>query len=406
MTQPRKWSLVWPVAATLVVPLIVAWFRYPATHLPPGFGIFPPAFVQAAPGFWWPYFLLMSLAVLLIAAFLLFPQWFGFATPAPPPTPPAPAKLPAWFWLGLALTLFFWWVMWARPPAVGSLVYYAFSPMWWGFILVLDGLNYRRRGGVSLLATKPHTLWISALVSVAGWGYFEYYDYFVIGNWYYPNGQMPELSHATIVALFLIAYTTVWPALFEWYTLLQTFPQLAGRYAQGPRLQFPSWLMVWGGLGLIGAMVFWHYLLFWVVWVGPMIVIAGQLLRLGVWSPFSAVSQGNWTPAVLVALGSMFNGFFWEMWNYGSQHANPLSPVAPVAPTNPNYWIYDIPFVNVIHVFSEMPLLGYFGYLPFGILVWVVFVWAGALFGFDASLELPPAPAAQPSPAAAVPANS
>jgi hypothetical protein len=80
--------------------------------------------------------------------------------------------------------------------------------------------------------------------------------------------------------------------------------------------------------------------------------------------------------------------------------------VAPVAPTNPNYWIYDIPFVNVIHVFSEMPLLGYFGYLPFGILVWVVFVWAGALFGFDASLELPPAPAAQPSPAAAVPANS
>jgi len=33
-----------------------------------------------------------------------------------------------------------------------------------------------------------------------------------------------------------------------------------------------------------------------------------------------------------------------------------------------------------------MPLLGYMGYLPFGILVWVVFIWLGALFGFDTGL--------------------
>ncbi|MDA8224427.1 MAG: mechanosensitive ion channel protein MscS, partial [Betaproteobacteria bacterium] len=37
---------------------------------------------------------------------------------------------------------------------------------------------------------------------------------------------------------------------------------------------------------------------------------------------------------------------------------------------------------------SEMPLLGYFGYLPFGILVWIFFIWSGKLFGFDPDLGL------------------
>ena len=67
------------------------------------------------------------------------------------------------------------------------------------------------------------------------------------------------------------------------------------------------------------------------------------------------------------------------MWNYGSAH-----PELPV--TNPNYWMYDVPYVNVIHVFSEMPLLGYMGYMPFGLLVWVMFIWAGKVFGFDTEL--------------------
>jgi hypothetical protein len=33
-----------------------------------------------------------------------------------------------------------------------------------------------------------------------------------------------------------------------------------------------------------------------------------------------------------------------------------------------------------------MPLLGYIGYMPFGILVWMVFIWLGELFGFDTGL--------------------
>src|SRR3970040_483822 len=176
--------------------------------------------------------------------------------------------------------------------------------MWWAFILMLDGLTYRRCGGKSLLASRPKTFLISTLVSVAGWCFFEYFDYFVLSNWYYPNGHMAALSHVTIVALFLLAYTTVWPAIFEWYTLLLTFPALAVRFSNGPRLALPGSLLLWGGLVLIVLTVFFPYPLFWAMWVGPLIVLAGQPIRKDIWTPFSAMAQGHWSPILLVALAS------------------------------------------------------------------------------------------------------
>lgn len=374
------WKLIWPVLACILLPLLAAWFAYPDTHLPSGFGIFPPEFVQNPPPFNLPVFCVILLAEVAILVFLLFPGLFGFK-PVPPPPLSLYVRFPIWFWIGLLLTLFFWWLMWARMTSFGDLVYYAFTPMWWGFILVLDGVAYRRSGGKSLLATKPKQLLASALISVAGWCFFEYYDYFVLSNWYYPNGHMGALSHTTIVFLFLFAYTTVWPAIFEWYSLLNTFPGLAVRFSDGPKLALSGNLLLWGGLGLIVLMVFFPYPLFWAMWIGPLSVLAGLLILNNVWTPFTAMAQGNWSPVVLIALSSLFNGFFWEIWNYGSAHPDPSLQ------TNPNYWIYDIPYVNVIHIFAEMPILGYFGYLPFGILVWVFFIWAGRVFGFNPDLK-------------------
>jgi hypothetical protein len=373
-----KRGLVWPVLLSLVLPLVAAWFAYPDTHLPPGFGVFPPLFVEPAPGFNLLIFVVLALIEIGLLIFLLFPQWFGFQPPQPVPAP-AKAKFPIWFWIGTAMTLFFWWLMWTRVTVFGDLVYYAFSPLWWGFILALDGLVYRRSGGNSLLATKPATFIISAAVSLVGWAYFEYYDYFALGTWFYPNSTMPALSHEMVVLLFLIAYTTVWPAIFEWYTLLNTCPIMASRYANGPKVALNGNLLLWGGFALVVAMVFLPHPLFWVVWIGTLAIFAGMLIRLNIWTPFTALAQGNWGPMILMALGTLFNGFFWEFWNYGSAH-----PVLPV--TNPNYWIYDIPYVNVIHIHSEMPLLGYLGYMPFGIMAWVMFIWAGKLFGFNTQL--------------------
>jgi hypothetical protein len=371
-------TLIATVVAMIVLPLIASWFAYPVTHIPPGFGIFPPLFVQDPPGFNLVIFIGIALVEIAFLVFLVFPQWFGF-TPVAPSSKPTLKAPPVWFWLGLGATLFFWWLMWTRTTIFGSLVYYAFTPLWWGFIFVLDGLTYRYSGGYSLFASKPKTFLISALVSVGGWFFFEYFDYFALGNWYYSNTVIPGLSHTTIVWLFLVAYSTVWPAVFEWYTLLNAFPQITNRYSQGPKLKFNSKSLLCISFILFLAVPFWPYPLFWAMWIAPLIGIAGILMMQNIWTPLTAISTGNWSPALLIALSSLFNGFFWEVWNFGSAH-----PVLPV--TNPNYWVYDIPYVNVIHIDAEMPLLGFFGYLPFGVLVWVVFIWSGKVFGFNTNL--------------------
>lgn len=373
-----RYGLIWPIVLSILLPLLAAWFAYPQTHLPPGFGVFPPLYVENPPGFNGLIFGVLAVIEIVIVVFLLFPQRFGFSPQNPLPKP-ASAPFPLWFWLGGMSTLFFWWLMWQRVTPFGDLVYYAFTPLWWGFIFTLDGLTYRRSGGYSLFARRPKTLLISAVVSLVGWFYFEYFDYFALGNWYYPNSTMPELSHSMVVMLYFIAYTTVWPAIFEWYTLLNTFPGLVARYSDGPKISLPGGIMFWAGFLLIFAVVFLPYPLFWVMWIGPLAIFSGQLIRKNIWNPFTAIAEGNWGPGLLMAIGTVFNGFCWEFWNWGSAH-----PPEPV--TNPNYWLYDIPYVNVIHIFAEMPLLGFMGYMPFGILAWAVFIWLGALFGFDTEL--------------------
>ncbi len=50
---------------------------------------------------------------------------------------------------------------------------------------------------------------------------------------------------------------------------------------------------------------------------------------------------------------TLFTGFFWEMWNFYSIPK----------------WIYTIPYVDFWKVF-EMPILGFGGYLPFGLIIY------------------------------------
>ena len=96
--------------------------------------------------------------------------------------------------------------------------------------------------------------------------------------------------------------------------------------------------------------------------------------------------RGDWSHGVLMGLASLFNGFVWEFWNYGSTH------LGITTPTNPNYWDYNIPYVDAVYLFSDMPLLGYFGYIPFGVLVCQTFYWFGNVCGFKTDFELTPIP--------------
>lgn len=379
-----KWKLIWPVLASIIVPLAVAYFVYPEKHLPPGFGTFPPQEVPGTPGFNLYYFIAIAIAACVVTALLIWPKLFGFKGEAPTPRPTPTVSYPWWFWAGLVFTLGFWALMWSHSMVFGNLVYWSFTPMWWGFIFFLDGIVYKRNNGVSLASSKSKLFWISAVISVFGWLYFEFYDYFVLANWYYPHAFDAPWSRTVLTLEFLLTYTTVTPVILVWYTLFKTIPGFFERYQNGPKMNLNGNLLIIVGFLAIAAMVVFPYPLFWVVWIGPFAVLTGILLNLGIWNPFTDIAKGNWGAGILIALSSLANGLFWEFWNHGSCTSDACSP------TNPNFWIYDIPYVNVIHIFSEMPLLGYFGYLPFGVLVWQTFIWSGNVFGFDTDINLTP----------------
>jgi hypothetical protein len=62
------------------------------------------------------------------------------------------------------------------------------------------------------------------------------------------------------------------------------------------------------------------------------------------------LAKGSWSSVVLSSLAALICGGFWEMWNaYSLVH-----------------WEYSIPYVHTFKI-GEMPILGYAGYLPFGL---------------------------------------
>jgi hypothetical protein len=108
-----------------------------------------------------------------------------------------------------------------------------------------------------------------------------------------------------------------------------------------------SWL---GGSTTLGLAAFWPEVLFPLVWIAPLFVITGLRYLLEGKTIFSVLKHGNWQPVLVPALAALCCGFFWELWNVKSFA----------------HWEYSVPYVQAFYLF-EMPLLGYAGYLPFGL---------------------------------------
>jgi hypothetical protein len=373
--------LIAAVIAVGLLPMIGAVWRWHG--LPPEFGVFPPNQEGAPkPGFSWLYFAAGAMVGALILAFLFFPRWFGFRQGGGRRRPSG-GRLPWWFWAGLVVNLVSWGLHWF---GTGPLVKFTFLPLWWGFIVAIDGLVYYRTGGRSLIVTETRRFVVITFISMPAWWFFEFLNYYAVEFWVYPNNYI--FSPPVQSAWFILSFSVVWPAIFEWFTLLHTFDGLWNRWRRGPIISIPQrWTAAVFFLGC-GAMIAFGaepFLLFPLLWMGPPLVLTAALSALRFWTPFEPIGRiGNWSPAVLAGLASFANGIFWELWNWGSEHLRPLpSP-------NPNYWYYDIPYVNQPHFFSEMPLLGYFGYLPFGVLAWVCWLVIAHILDLDPRFDLTP----------------
>lgn len=264
---------------------------------------------------------------------------------------PRLTTLPWWGWAGLGLTTLSWFLAWTRFPWMTPLQAHTFTPLWLGYILVVNGWTFARMGRCMMLHRPRYFLSLFPLSAVFWW-FFEYLNRFV-QNWYYVG--VATLSPLEYVLRGTIPFSTVLPAVIGTLELLTAFPRLsAGLDRYRPvRLAHPrlaGWIvLVLSSVGLIGLGL-WPNYLFPLVWVAPLLVITSLQTLAGRPTILVPVVEGNWRLVWLQALAALICGFFWELWNWQSLA----------------HWQYAVPFVQRFHLF-EMPLLGYAGYLPFGL---------------------------------------
>jgi hypothetical protein len=380
MSTRKIFFLIVALAAIIYIPYIGAFIHYDNGNFPEGYFDFPPIEKIDKPTQNWFVIICVGVVGLVLTLLYLFPRLFGFKKATEPkPASTNRVRLPIWFWIGLvawAITLFILAAEFKEPK---WFINWALIPLFWGFILFLDGLVYYLNGGRSMVRNAPAELVAMALVSISGWLIYEYLNFMIETNWYYPKARLLEDDEFILYAV--LGSSGFIPMTFEWYQLLRSIKKLNLRYKKGPRIKFPNWLSILlllaCGVGLFVS-PFKPNDLFYIVWLAPLIIVAIVLTKMGVWTPFTPIkTSGDWTALLVFALTFLIQGFCVEWWNDMSGH---WTAEGELVTNNPAYWVYNIPYVTKWKIF-EMPLLGYFGYLFFSIHCWLWWILFAQLMG-------------------------
>ncbi len=312
---------------------------------------FPPVpdQVSAQPFSWGVFWLIVVLAFGVLTPFLR--RIFGATTP-PLPGSRAKHRFPLWGWLGVALMLSSWLVAWNRFWWAEGIQEYTFTPLWLSFILVVNALSYLRSGHCTMLDHSFRFLLLFP-VSAYFWWSFEFLNRFV-QNWYYVGiSDFGPLRYFLYVTL---PFSTVLPAILGTAELLATFPTLGAALQRfrpvpvGGNRMLAAVCLVLASVGLI-VLGIWPNRLFPLLWLVPVSLVIGLQSLTEKPSLLVQIGRGDWRRAWILAMSGLICGWFWEMWNQFSFA----------------HWQYSISYLQKFKVF-EMPLLGYLGYLPFGVL--------------------------------------
>ncbi len=349
----------------LFLPYIGAWIKYDG-NFPSDYFNFPALSAPEKAGFSVLAFCAAAAIFLAVIVLYVFPRVYGFKkVEFKPAKPSTKIPFPIWFWVGLVvwgLTLF---VLWAKFQEPKWLLNWAYIPLFWGFTLMLDGWVYFRAHRNSLLSRSPHEIIGIGAAATVGWLLFEYLNFFVDDNWFYPCADIVPEDEFGVYAI--IGASGLMPAVFEIYNLMNTFPAFRHRYDRGPKLatsrRTRNIILMLALVGIF-SISFFPEVMFGVLWIAPLIIFAVVLENFGIWTPFTPIKYGNWSPFLKYSLCYVIYGFLLECWNYFNAIHDPLDP-ANMTTYTPAHWVYSIPYISRFHVF-EMPLVGYLGYLPFG----------------------------------------
>jgi len=245
---------------------------------------------------------------------------------------------------------------------------------WTGFILFADGIVYRARGD-SWIRSAPREFAALALVSIPLWLVFEGFN-LVIDNWNYTglpeNFLLRQFGYAW-------SFGTIWPAIFEGAELIAVLRLSRSYLPDRPDLRKPSDLP--GPPGVPGPPAFVSIAIGTAMLVSPFVVSPAdaRYLAAPVWLGFIFLldpinarlgAESLWVDARArryqrignLALSGLLCGVLWEFWNYWAAAK----------------WHYTVPIMERWKIF-EMPLPGYFGFPPFALECFAMYVFVRRL---------------------------
>jgi len=257
---------------------------------------------------------------------------------------------PWWGWLGIVSLGLAWLLAWTRFSWFSTFQPHTFTPLWLSLILTINALTYRQTGRCFMIHRTGFFLLLFPFSGLFWW-FFEYLNRFV-QNWYYVGARFGPIEYFWYATL---PFSTVLPAVLSVQEWMQGFGWVQSRFHRLPPIRIGHSkalslaVLSLSGLGLAGIGI-WPDTLFSLLWIYPLLIMVSLQCLADDRHVLSDLADGNGVLIISLALAALFCGVFWETWNFYSLAK----------------WKYTIPFVQRFHVF-EMPLLGYAGYLPFGL---------------------------------------
>jgi hypothetical protein len=231
-----------------------------------------------------------------------------------------------------------------------SIVPTYFTPLEWsGYILLVDGLNFRIRGE-SLIRSRPREFLMMLPWSVFCWLVFELYNLH-LQNWVYTG--LPQNIFARIIG-YVWSFATIFPAVLETADLLQVlFERLK---VKAFKISRPA-LYVCVTLGFLCLSVPMSFaestarFFIPLIWLGFALLLEPINYLLGGRSLFGYFERGQLKQLLSLVLSGIVCGLLWEFWNFWAEAR----------------WIYNLPFSWSGPKIFEMPLLGFLGFIPFAV---------------------------------------
>ena len=242
-----------------------------------------------------------------------------------------------------------------------------FTPIvWTGYLLFVDALVYRIEGR-SLCVTDRVELLVVAVVSIACWWLFEFYNAprFWTSDlelwWHYhnlePNPFLRRVGYDW-------AFATIFPAMF---LTAELFAATIFRRQQGKRkivLARPVvvLLVVAGAAAAILPLFIISRWLVPLVWLS-FVFLLDPLNALRGWPSVTGdLRRGDWRRLLALLASGGVCGLLWEFWNYWAL----------------TKWTYTVPYLGDVKLF-EMPVLGFLGFPPFAVECWAMYVFCRSL---------------------------